>query len=154
MKTRLTHLILHQARTTCLSGCDDYFLPFVNWSSFDGYIIWPFSGKNTNGIRSAVSMAIELETNGISEHSPISLTHIRMSSRNVRMWLRHWHLHCCGCCWSLLVACFERRCRTAVLVEISMQVLSSQSVRSRRDFLGFYFCQTHRRVEMDERKKN
>lgn len=89
-------------------------------------MIWPFNGKNTNGIRSAVPVAMLLLTNGISEHSPKSLTHIPVSSRNVFRWLRHWHRHC----FFSLREPFDLRYLTAVLVDTSMHILSSHSVLS------------------------
>lgn len=89
-------------------------------------MIWPFRGRNTNGILSEVSVDMELLTNGISEHSPISLTQIRVSSRYVFRWFKHWHLH-----WPLSVfVVFPLRYFTAVPVDTDMHTLSSQLMPS------------------------
>lgn len=98
-------------------------LPSAKKSSFDGYTIWPFKGRNTKGICSAVSVEILLLTKEISEHSPTSLTHIPLSSRYVFRWFRHWHLQNLLSLWF-----FDLRYFIAVLVEISIHKLSLHSL--------------------------
>lgn len=64
-----------------------YYKP-VNKSSLLGKMIWPRSGKNTNGIFSSVKPL----TNGISEHSLMLSTQIPRSSLYVLKCFKHLHL--------------------------------------------------------------